>query len=110
MTRRRALAGATAAVALAAALCAAGCSGARTAPAEPRGTLRFAIEPGDALVDVDETRLGPASMLEQRGLLLRVGEHRVVVSRDGYFTEHRLIEIRDGEVAALELALTPVPE
>jgi len=98
------------ALALAAALFAPGCGGAQKRPAEPRGTLRFAVAPKDALVEVDETRLGPASMLAKSGLLLKVGQHRVVVTREDYFTEHRLVEIAEGEVATLSLALTPVPE
>jgi hypothetical protein len=110
MTRPGDRTAAFAAIALAAALGLASCGGAQRKPAEPRGTLRFAVEPADALVEVDETRLGPASMLAKQGLLLKVGPHRVVVSRDDYFTEYRLVEIREGAVAAVELKLTPVPE
>jgi hypothetical protein len=76
----------------------------------PRGTLRFKIEPGEALVEVDEVRLGPASMFEQQGLLLKPGEHRVTLKLEHHFTEYRIVEIVEGEVLLLEATLRPVPE
>ena len=89
--RRRALAAALCGSALLAA-----CGGAQQPP-EPRGAVRFAIEPAAAIVEVDETRVGPASMLAAQGLLLRPGQHRIVVSLEDHFTEYRLVEVRADE-------------
>ena len=86
------------------------CGGAQRKPAEPRGTVRFAVVPPAAIVEVDELRLGPASMLAERGVLLKVGQHRVVVTLENHFPEYRLVDVRADEVATVELELTPTPE
>jgi hypothetical protein len=96
--------------ALAASLLLASCGGAQRKPAEPRGTLRFDVKPADAIVEVDEVRLGSASVLSKRGLLLKVGRHRVVVSREECFSEYRLVEIREGELSTVALTLVAIPE
>ena len=85
------------------------CGGAQK-PAEPRGALRFDVAPPEAIVEVDEARLGPASMLAKQGLLLKVGRHRVVVTLEDFFPEYRLVDVRENEVATLEVELTPAPE
>lgn len=76
----------------------------------PRGTLRLNGEPSDALLDVDDTHLGPVGMFAEKGLLLKPGAHRVVVRRDGYFPEYRLVEIEAGEIEILSISLRPLPE
>jgi hypothetical protein len=86
------------------------CGGAQKRPAEPRGALRFEVAPKEAIIEVDETRLGPASMLSKQGLLLKVGQHRVVVSLENHFPEYRLVDIRQNEVATLKVELVPTPE
>ncbi|MCK9461777.1 MAG: hypothetical protein M0R80_19270 [Proteobacteria bacterium] len=88
----------------------AACGGAQKKPAEPRGALRFDVAPKEAIVEVDETRLGPASMLMKQGLLLKVGQHRVVVSLEDCFPEYRLVDVREGEVVTLKIELTPTPK
>jgi hypothetical protein len=88
----------------------AGCGGAQRAPAPPRGTLRFEVTPAAAIVEVDEVRLGPASMLAERGLLLAVGQHRVVVTAEDCFPEYRLVEVAAGAVATVKIELVPTPE
>ena len=86
------------------------CGGAQKRPAEPRGALRFEVAPKEALIEVDETRLGPASMFAKQGILLKVGQHRVVVSLEDHFPEYRLVDIRENEVATVRITLTPTPE
>ncbi|MCP4606932.1 MAG: PEGA domain-containing protein [Proteobacteria bacterium] len=86
------------------------CGGAQKIDVGPRGTLRFEGEPKDALIELDEVHMGPIRMFESKGLLLRPGEHRVIVRAEGYFPEYRLVEIRDGEVISLKVELRPVPE
>ncbi len=87
-----------------------GCGGAQTVDPGPRGTMRFACEPADAVLEVDETRLGPVGMFAERGLLLSPGTHRVVLRAEGRFPEFRLVEIADGELLVVEIALRPVPD
>ena len=98
------------ALCLGAALFAAACGGAQKGPAQPRGALRFEVAPKEAIIEVDETRLGPASMLSKQGLLLKVGQHRVVVSLEDHFPEYRLVDIREDEVATVRITLRPTPE
>lgn len=76
----------------------------------PRGTVRFKCEPKYAVLEVDETRLGPVKMFEEKGLLLRPGRHRVVLSAKNHFTELELIEVVEGKVTVVEINLREVPE
>jgi hypothetical protein len=85
-------------------------AGQRPVDVGPRGTLRIEGQPGTAIVEVDEKRLGPAEMFEDKGLLLKPGQHRVILRAEGYFPEYRLIEITEDEVTVLEVQLRPVPE
>jgi len=85
------------------------CGGAQR-PAEPRGALRFDVAPPEAIIEVDEARLGPASMLAKQGLLLKVGQHRVVVTLDDHFPEYRLVDVAADAVTTLKVELTPTPE
>lgn len=87
-----------------------GCAGARVAAPEPRGTLRFSGEPGEAHVEVDETHLGPMSMFQTNGLLLKPGPHRVIVRAEGYFPEYRIVNIEKDTVVVAEITLRPIPE
>jgi len=87
------------------------CGGARkTSDPGPRGTLRFECEPHDAILEVDETLLGPASMFEENGLLLKPGTHRVILRLDGHFPEHDMVEIVEGQVVVLKKALRKIPD
>jgi hypothetical protein len=76
----------------------------------PRGTLRFKSNQKDAVLEVDETRLGPIGKFEQSGVLLHPGEHRIVVSQKGYFKEYRLITVVKDQLQTVEVNLTPVPD
>jgi hypothetical protein len=99
------------ALVLALAISAAACgAGQRPADAGPRGTLRIDGEPETAIVEVDEKRLGPVGMFAEKGLLLKPGQHRVIVRAEGYFPAYELVEITEDEVTVLEVTLRPVPE
>ncbi len=76
----------------------------------PRGTLRFKCTPDTTLVEVDETSLGPAHMFEENGLLLRPGEHRVVLRATDHFAEYKIVEIIEGQVIVVEVDLREVPD
>ncbi|MDD5309730.1 MAG: hypothetical protein PHU25_20630 [Deltaproteobacteria bacterium] len=101
---------ATLVLSLAAIALGASCGGAQRPDAGPRGTVRFKAVPSDAVIEVDETLMGPASMFEKEGLLLKPGPHRVIFRREGFFPAYKLFDVREGGVAVVSAELRPVPE
>lgn len=89
----------------------AGCGAARPRPAldEPRGTVRFKGEPKDAQLSVNEIRLGPIGMFEERGVLLRPGKQRIEVSKEGYFTQYRQVAVEADKLVEVEIHLREIP-
>jgi hypothetical protein len=86
-----------------------GCGGAHLKTDGPRGTVRFKGEPKDALLFIDETSLGPVAMFEESGVKLRPGTHRIMVEKEGYFPEYRLVEVADGALTVVEITLREIP-
>ena len=76
----------------------------------PRGTLRFKSNQKEAILEIDETRLGPIGMFEKSGVLLRPGKHRIVVYHKGYFKEYKLVEVIEDELQMVEITMTPIPD
>lgn len=70
---------------------------------------RRAKSPADASVYIDEEYVGPLGYVAARGVRLPVGEHRITVTRDGFFPWDRLVEA-DREPIRLNVELTPVPD
>ena len=87
----------------------AGCGGARLKTEGPRGTVRFKGEPEDAHLSIDETSLGPVAMFQESGVRLRPGTHRIVVRKEGYFPEYRLVEVVEDELTVVEVELRAIP-
>ncbi len=85
-----------------------GC-GAAQRPEEPRGTVRFKGEPKDAELTVNETHLGPIGMFEESGVRLRPGKQRVEVTKEGYFTAYRLVEVEANKLIEMEIHLREIP-
>ena len=83
----------------------AACGSARSPEVGPRGTLRLAGEPKDALVEIDEVHLGPIYMFEKKGLLLRPGEHRLVVRREGFFPMYKQVKITKDKISKMKIVL-----
>ena len=100
----------TAFVLLLGAALASSCGAPRVVDRGPRGTLRFSGEPADAILEIDETRLGPIGAFVERGVLLEPGEHRIVVRAEGFFPEYRIVLVEEDEVEIVEVSLRPVPE
>jgi hypothetical protein len=98
------------AIAVSTALGIAACGSPQAPEIGPRGTLRFDGEPGEAVLAVDGTRLGPLSMFSERGVLLKPGAHRIAVRADGYFPEYRMVEVVEGRVELIKIALRPIPK
>jgi hypothetical protein len=88
----------------------ASCGGALKVDTGPRGSFRIEGNPKDANVEIDDVHLGPTNMFEKQGVLLRPGEHRIIVRAEGYFPEYRIVPIKDGEVFVLKIDLRPIPE
>jgi hypothetical protein len=87
-----------------------GCAGwQRPAPEEPRGTVRFKGEPKDALLSVNEIHLGPIQMFEEKGVRLRPGAQRIVVSKEGFFTEYRMVDVKEDTITTVEIVLREIP-
>ena len=86
-----------------------GCGAGQFGREGPRGTVRFKGDPRDATVSIDETHLGPIGMFEEKGVKLKPGTHRIVVEKEGYFPEYRLIEVAKNRLTTLEIKLREIP-
>jgi hypothetical protein len=64
---------------------------------------------GDASVYIDEEYVGPLGYVAARGVRLPVGEHRITITKDGYFPWDRLVE-SDRQPIRLDVELVPVPD
>jgi hypothetical protein len=66
--------------------------------------------PPDASVVIDEQYVGPLGYVAAHGVRLRLGEHRVSVTKAGYFPYDRLIVKTDSEPLKLDVVLEPIPD
>ena len=65
--------------------------------------------PADASVYIDEEYVGPLGYVDVHGIRLPVGEHRITVTRAGYFPWDRLV-VSDRQPIRLEVELVPIPD
>jgi hypothetical protein len=65
--------------------------------------------PADATVTIDEQYIGPLGYVAAHGVRLREGEHRISVTKAGYFPWDRLIKAA-GDPIRLEVTLEPIPD
>ena len=65
--------------------------------------------PRDASVTIDEQYVGPLGIVAARGVILRVGEHRVSVEKNGYFPYDELVTADRGDIV-LKVKLDRVPD
>jgi hypothetical protein len=84
------------------------CAGAHKPTGRP-AQLRALVEPATALVQVDETFVGSARVLDKRPAQLTPGKHRVTVDAPGYFPHDVELELVPG-VTTLQLKLRPIPK
>jgi hypothetical protein len=66
--------------------------------------------PADASVVIDEQYVGPLGYVAAHGVRLRTGEHRVSITKAGYFPYDRLVVKNDSEPVKLDVALEPIPD
>ncbi len=66
--------------------------------------------PPDASVVIDEQYVGPLGYVAAHGVRLRLGEHRVSVTKAGFFPYDRLIVKTDSDPVKLDVVLEPIPD
>jgi len=89
-------------------------SGTGCATQSVRAAVSFSIAgakgtPSDASVYIDEQYIGPLYYVAARGVRLPVGEHRITVTREGYFDWDAVV-VADRDPIALNVKLVPVPD
>lgn len=65
--------------------------------------------PADASVSIDEQYIGPLGYVAAHGVRLPEGEHRISVTKTGFFPWDRLVEA-DREPVQLNVTLEPIPD
>jgi hypothetical protein len=65
--------------------------------------------PADASVSIDEQYVGPLGYVAAHGVRLPEGEHRISVTKAGYFPWDRLI-VADSNPIKLDVELEPIPD
>ncbi|HVY27276.1 MAG TPA: PEGA domain-containing protein [Polyangiaceae bacterium] len=65
--------------------------------------------PADASVVIDEQYVGPLGYVAAHGVRIREGEHRVSVTKAGYFPWDRLVTA-GREPIKLDVTLEPIPD
>lgn len=86
-----------------------GCGGVQHHEMEPRGTVRFKGEPKDAHVEINEIHLGPLHMFEKSGVMLKPGKQRIIISKPGYFTVYRIVDVQVNTLQTVEVNLREIP-
>lgn len=86
-----------------------GCGGAQHHQLEPRGTVRFKGEPRDAHIEINEINLGPLHMFEESGVMLKPGKQRIIISKPGYFTVYRIVDVQVNTLQTVEVNLREIP-
>lgn len=94
------------------ALIMAACPGCATDRLRPAVSLKVDYAkktPADASVTIDEQYIGPLGYVAAHGVRIPLGEHRVSVTKAGYFPWDRLI-VAENEPIKLEVTLEPIPD
>jgi hypothetical protein len=76
-------------------------------PPAARARIQFRIEPGDAVVYLDDHFAGTGEELSSlnRGLIVAPGAHKIVVSRPGYETQASQVEVTAERPQLVEITL-----
>jgi TctA family transporter len=81
---------------------------------QPRAAVSLSMAyanktPADASVSIDEQYIGPLGYVAAHGVRLPEGQHRISVTKSGYFPWDRLVTAST-EPLKLEVALEPIPD
>jgi hypothetical protein len=72
--------------------------------------LRFAGEPDDALVTIDDRYVGLLGRLSKSGVRIERGSYRISVEQVGYFPHDVIVDIRPEGGNHVDVKLTPIPD
>ena len=75
----------------------------QTVPLRLRGT------PGDAVVVIDDQRVGPLAFVAARGMRVAPGTHRITVEAPGFLPFDTSVEAVEA-IVAVDVKLVPVPD
>lgn len=78
----------------------------------PAVSLSFTYQkrtPADASVSIDEQYIGPLGYVAAHGVRLPEGEHRISVTKAGYFPWDRLVTANRDPIR-LDVTLEPIPD
>lgn len=78
-------------------------------PAVPLQVRASQRQAGDASVYIDEEYVGPLGYVAARGVRLPAGEHRITITKEGYFPWDRLVEAEQQPIR-LDVELVPIPD
>jgi hypothetical protein len=81
---------------------------------QPRAAVSLSFSyakraPADASVSIDEQYIGPLGYVAAHGVRLPEGEHRISVTKAGYFPWDRLVDAGRDPIK-LDIVLEPVPD
>jgi hypothetical protein len=80
----------------------------------PGGTVSLRLKSAavpDAHVTIDEVYVGTLAVVQQRGVALPPGRHRISVEHNGYFPWDRVVQVSEGDPPLhLEPELKPIPD
>jgi hypothetical protein len=81
---------------------------------QPRAAVSLSMAyakqtPADASVSIDEQYIGPLGYVAAHGVRLPEGEHRVSVTKAGYFPWDRLVSAGRDPIK-LDITLEPIPD
>jgi hypothetical protein len=74
-------------------------------------SLRMRGSPPDANVTIDDEPIGTLSYVQQRGVALPKGQHRVTVEAPGHFPYDKLVDAKEGgQRIDLDVRLQKIPD
>jgi len=81
---------------------------------QPRAAVSLSMAyakktPSDASVSIDEQYIGPLGYVAAHGVRLPEGEHRISVTKAGYFPWDRLV-VAGRDPIKLDVTLEPIPD
>lgn len=76
------------------------------APTPIQGGLQISTTPIGAEVTIDGKKMGQTPVVAD----LLVGQHKMIISKEGYITLEKQIEVRDGEALEFAYELTPAED
>jgi hypothetical protein len=74
----------------------------------PKVILRFAGEPQDALVTIDDRYVGLLGRLQRSGVRIEPGSYRISIEQVGYFPHDVIVDVAAEGGTVVKVKLTPI--